>query len=96
MRQRLIVVLVALLLAVVAAQNSYFQSSPEGQEATAAAVCAPQSQACNAFADSVLTATTAVDHTVYIEGCASKGDLHVVRYTVSETIPQQLVATFCR
>jgi acyl-CoA reductase-like NAD-dependent aldehyde dehydrogenase len=43
---RLGLVLAALLLAIVAGQNHYFQPS-EAQQATAAAICEPQSQACD-------------------------------------------------
>jgi hypothetical protein len=91
---RLGIALVALLLALLAGQNHYFQS-PGAQEAVATAVCEPQSQACETVPDGALAPVTGVSSTVYSETCLATGDLHVLRYAVGDAVPQQLVASIC-
>ena len=88
-----IALLVALLLAAVAGQNSLLQST-EAEDDTAITACAVQGGHCDSPLDSS-PGSTVLDHVVFTGGCHTS-DLHVVRYVPEQgDATQPLVAQWC-
>ena len=93
MRLGLVVLFVALLLAIVAGQNSLLQSTDAQTEDSAITTCAVQGGSCETPSLNTSFATV-LAHTVLSGGC-SEADLHVVRYVPADADGPPLVATWC-
>ena len=94
MRPGLFVLFAALLLAVVAGQNTSLQSTDAKTATSAITACAVQGDGCSQPSlDS--SPGVVLNHLVYTGGCW-QGDLHVVRY-VSADSPDgsSALATWC-
>ncbi len=94
MRLGLIVLFVALLLAIVAGQNTLLQSTDAESTSSAITACAVQGGSCSpASLDSIPGAV--LNHTVFTGGCA-QADLHVLRYVPADSPNgEPAVATWC-
>ena len=88
------VLFAALLLAVVAGQNSMLQSTDANTVPSAITACAVQGGVCpQSSLDSV--PGSLLQHEVFTGACA-EADLHVVRYIPSDSLDgRPLVATWC-
>jgi hypothetical protein len=95
MRLGLIVLFVALLLAIVAGQNSLLQSTDAQTEDSAITTCAVEGGSCETPSLSTSSTATVLEHTVLSGGCF-EADLHVVRYVPADAADgPPLVATWC-
>jgi len=96
MRLGLSVLFVALLLAVIAGQNTLLQST-EAQDDTSTAItaCAVQGERCAQPPLDSSPASLVLEHRVLSEGCHSS-DLHVVRYVPEDSANgDAVVAQWC-
>ncbi len=95
MRLGLIVLFVALLLAVVAGQNSLLQSTDAKGQSSAITACAVQGDSCQAFSLDSTPGADVLEHTV-LSGACFRADLHVVRYIPADSPDgQPVVASWC-
>jgi len=95
MRLGLIVLFVAILLAVVAGQNSLLQSTEAEDNSSAITACAVQGGSCAQPPLDSSPGSMILEHLVYSEGCFSS-DLHVVRYVpVDSPDGEPVVAQWC-
>ena len=95
MRLALFVVFVALLLAVVAGQNSLLQSTEAEDNTSAITACAVQGGSCAQPPLDSSPGSMILEHLVFSEGCYSS-DLHVVRYvSVDSADGEPVVAQWC-
>jgi|SRR3972149_2072977 hypothetical protein len=95
MRLGLIVLFVALLLAVVAGQNSLLQSTEAEDSDSAITACAVQGGSCDQTPLDSSPGSTVLEHVVFTEGCHSS-DLHVVRYIPADSAGgEPVVAKWC-
>ena len=94
MRPGLFVLFAALLLAVVAGQNTLLQSTDAKTATSAITACAVQGGSCSlASLDSA--PGVILDYVVYAGAC-SRADLHVVRYVPADSPNgSPVVATWC-
>ncbi len=94
MRLGLFILFAALLLAIVAGQNTLLRSTDAETTTPAITACAVQGGSCSqASLDS--TPGVILGHTIYVGGC-SQTDLHVVRYIpVDSSDGSPVVATWC-
>lgn len=95
MRLRLIALFAAFLLAVVAGQNSLFQSTQAEDNPSAITACAVQGGSCAQPPLDSSPGSIMLEHVVFSEGCYSS-DLHVVRYVpVDSADGEPVVAQWC-
>ncbi len=94
MRLGLFVLFVALLLAVIAGQNSLLQSTEAQDNTSAITACAVQGEGCSQPPlDS--SGSIILEHKVFTWGCVSS-DLHVVRYIPADSeAGEPAVAQWC-
>lgn len=104
MRLGLIVLFVALLLAIIAGQNSLLQSTEAGDAADAApesatlaiTACAVQGRSCSQPPLDSSPGSLVLEHVVFSGGCHSS-DLHVVRFIPADSDAGEAVAAlWCR
>lgn len=95
MKLGLIVLFVALLLAVVAGQNSLLQSTEAEDNPSAIIACAVQGGSCAQPPLDSSPGSIVLEHVVFSEGCYSS-DLHVVRYIPADSESgEPVVARWC-
>ncbi len=95
MRLGLIVLFVALLLAVVAGQNSLLRSTEADDSDSAITACAVQGGSCDQTPLDSSTGSTVLGHVVFSGGCYTS-DLHVVRYIPEDGEgSESVVAKWC-
>lgn len=95
MRLGLVSLFVALLLAIVAGQNSLLQSTDAQTEDSTITTCAVQGGSCETPSLNTSSAATVLEHAILSGGCF-EADLHVVRYLPADGVDgPPLVATWC-
>ncbi len=95
MRLGLIALFVALLLAVVAGQNSLLRSTEAEDNTSAITACAVQGESCAQPPLDSSPGSLVLEHVVFSGGCYSS-DLHVVRYVPADSADgQPTVAQWC-
>ncbi len=95
MRLGLVVLFVALLLAVVAGQNSLLQSTEAEDSTLAITACAVQGGSCAQPPLDSSPGSIVLEHLVFSEGCHSS-NLHVVRYVPADSAyGEPAVAQWC-
>ena len=95
MRLGLIVLFVALLLAVIAGQNSLLQSTEAEDNTLAITACAVQGGSCPQPPLDSSPGSLVLEHLVFTQGCHS-ADLHVVRYVPADSSSgEPVVAQWC-
>ncbi len=95
MRLGLIVLFVALLLAVVAGQNSLLRSTEADNSDLAITACAVQGSSCDQTPPDSSPGSTVLEHVLFSEGCYNS-DLHVVRYIPGDSEGSEpMVAKWC-
>ena len=96
MRTRVVALTGALLLAIAAGQNSFFELTDAETTASAKTACAVQGESCSLSSLDSPPASI-LSHTVLSHACSdSTSDLHVMRYVPADTADgAPLVATWC-
>ena len=96
MRTRVLALTGALLLAIVAGQNTLFELTDAETTASAKTACAVQGESCSLSSLDSAPASI-LSHTVFSHACSdATADLHVMRYIPSDTdSTAPLVATWC-
>ncbi len=95
MRLGLFVLFAALLLAVIAGQNSLFKSTEAQDDTSAITACAVQGGSCAQPPLDSSPGSLILEHQVFTRGCVST-DLHVVRYIPADSeTGEPAVAQWC-